>query len=317
METSYHSYFSIAQQPYVISVLPNDGAALSSDIVISFSTLMNRNSFGGIILRELMSGTMVSYSEKNVSDNMGGTVLTLQPSALKYGTVYEVVVPTTVKSSDGLAISEHRHVFLTEQGSTGEVQGATITLLPGLNGLSVPMNVAEIKDDSTLRSYLNTQLFSGATGTIFRYSAQLGKWVASVQGGTGNSLGFGEGIVVAMNISSSRQVRFVGTAHENGKNIVVNKGLNCIGVPRRISASTAKDIAGELAQQLGANELVMYMFRRKQGTRKVAVGYAYRQPRTHDGIMLDTGEEQLAGDAILFISHKSGYVRFYGESWED
>jgi hypothetical protein len=317
--TSYFSSFSVNQLPFVESVLPSNGAGLDSVVEVRFSTRMLLTSLDFVGLKTV-SGASINCDYSNFEDN-GKTVLRLRPQVLlTYSTNYIVTVPSSVTSVYGQNISEHRHSFTTRMaGSVTEMQGATVLLLPGLNGVSLPMENAEIYDEKTLRSYIDKQLGTGSTGTIFRYDTQLKKWTAKIGNTSGKTFLFGESVVVAMNIDTAKTVRFIGSAHPNGKNIVISAGLNCISLPRQVQGlNRVKDMAAHIASQLGLSQLPVYLIRKKAGSSsKMAVGYAYRLPVTHEGLYLETADEDIRGDAIIIVSPKSGFVKFSGDSWEN
>lgn len=331
LETTYYSNFTILQQPvvvpptptpinYNVEFMPTDSVLpIDVEIGVQFSAIMDVESLSEVIVRDAV--TMVEQSidyHTSVQNNKMSMVIHFT-NELSYDTNYEVIVPSTVKASNGDFISEHRHYFRTEEAPTPQLkQGATVTYLKGLNGVFVPMKVDSITTEGKLRDYLNGQLEQGNVGAIFRYDKSLHKWVVNMSG-NGATLEFGEAVIVSMNIIDKQDVRFVGPEITAGRNIYIKYGLNCIGLPRKLTELvTLKDVASNIATQIGVDKLVVYLFRRKQGSvTKKAVGYAYRQPITHNGIYLDTADEKIIGDAIIFYSPKNSVLTFQGISWEN
>jgi len=322
LSNNYNLSFSVSSQPSVSSITPGgSGVGLDTEVVISFSVAMNELSLSNISLIEKNSKAVVTCGFSVTMQGNCSVVKLIPSQQLGYDTDYEVIVPFSVTSVAGLNISEHRQTFRTRVASgENEEDGKTIVLVPGLNGFSLPVNVTGVSDEASLRNYINGKLFNAnAVGAIFRMDTSAGKWKVNVTGNSGRDFAYGEGMIINMNISSQQNVKFLGNPLQDSLSIEVFEGLNCIGLTRNVpDLNNMKDLIAALSRQLNQNETISYLFRvRASSLQKTPVGYALKNSVTHNGIGLNSGNGQIAGDAIIFNSSRHGYVSFHGDDWKD
>lgn len=322
IDTSYSLNFSVNLPPGIESISPTGtSVSIESKIVIKFTCLMDELSLLAIILRNKTTSLEIDC-ERITDKQQLKSVVTLTPTSnLGFNTEYEILIPSSVKSVYDVRISEHRQSFTTREASgDNEEDGRTVFFTPGLNGFSFPVDVEGVNDEDSLRQYIGNKLFKpDAVGAIFRFNRSTNRWEFNLSGSSGRPFEFGEGFIINLSISTEQSVKFTGTPWSDSNRIEVVKGMNCIGLTRNVSGLThAKDLISFLANQLNQAEMFSYLFRLRAGSaRKTAVGYALKQPATHNGIQLNSGNESIAGDAIIFNSSVAGFLSLHGEDWKD